>query len=1849
MRAYADAFAERGRALASAGHREEAESSLIEAALVYEEELDDLAAGVDLYRAVLDLDPAHRRALIALGLLLHDLGRFEDLAALYRWRLERSSDDGERTTLYLYLAEILAERLGDENKAFEEVMKAAMLAPQNIRIITRLERLGDRAGRLSEVAVVIGDLIMHQEDPRVRAGLTLRLADLYMGPLGDSQRAIAYYRSALADDGADPELVSKIEDVFRERERFDQLAELLESAAGERRTGPQRVRLEREIARIYETELGDRRRALNALMRAAKIFPDDRDLLDEVMRVGLSIGALDAVASTFDDVSSNTTNALLKTYLWLKLGHLYAGVLDRPHDAMRCYEAILAEDPHHKEARRRLGTLCERVGDFARLAQLAEDEVRLADTSEQQAESLRRLARTKERGLHDAEGAQAAYRRILELYPDDQEATAAVARLEELGPGPARVARDMAPTDTMAQIPVSKVAPRNAEPSTDFADAEALDDADVLHESTWVPSAVVAADSPVASLNASGPVIGGVNPPAGAIASLNAFSDDDEHYSTQLHVVGDPAGSEPNAEPPPPRPSQPASASPPPRPALEHEGRLVELQQALGEASRAGEVERELALLEEIVEAHLLADDAERAFFSQVRLVRARPAEMAVNRLIEIGRRSGAFGALISTVEEVLPRFDVDAKVRIGLALADVEIKELRSAERGLERYARLYAETPDEPEIFERWSTFLEARGDFEGLKALLETEARREVDPEVARGLYRRASQITARELGDPSRAADVLLALLDRWPDDADVVAEAARCLDGAGRWAELVHLYEGQVYRTSGAARAEIRRTIADIELNRRGDVAAAERMLRHGLAEDPSGETTLDQLLRLLEAEGRWESVVEVLADQLQGAGAGKPRAALRRRLAMVAELKLMRPDLALQHLEEAVREDPQDLEALTALARMRREAGDWAGVVDALIRASGVVEDSELKAVRLIEAARIRRSMLGDVRGAIALYQDGLAESPEHREGLVELASLLEETGNYAEAAKVLATYCEVLSGPERSRAHLRLGQLFDRELDDEAEAGRNYALAYAADPDSIDAINALGRHRERQGEFADALELAEREAELVDDDRRRATLWIRAAELARARVGDPARACRAYEQVLLADPDDLASEAVLGELYLAANDDDRAYTHLARAARGLRRSDGPRAADLYVLAADAAEHLDLIDQAISAYEAARELAPGSLPPILRLSALLDQTRQWEKSYECAAALLLKHESELARSDLAKIYLRMAKAKDALGDRPQGVRFARKSVDAEVSSEALLLLGEALVQLGELSDAAETFRWLAGVSKEQADRRRHILRSARLWGEDLGELGRAVATLGELHITGAQDLEAAELLASYREKAGEPRGAAQVLAQAARALDGRLKADVLVKAARISAGPAGDRAEAKRWLAEALDTIPTHAGAFRELSLLYEYEGDHLELARIYERVAGVLGSTPEAEEDVPAAEQGTEILRCLEKAKRLYWYRLGRPLDAMRMARMQRSYRPEDPRYLEDLARLCEDSARIEPVVAPELRREAIELWTDLLEAQPGLYDGLRRVSLLGREIGDRWREETFAEILTVLGREPPPSAVPREPLALPRAYGSQSIEVPPDPREASPLEPLFSLLGYVPLAALADDLPEPTPKKKERTQLADLPAPVRALIEESAKLLGMTPPLLFIREDAVPAFRAAAFDGKPALLVAPVAAQKLPLAVARFHLGRAYSLMRARALALALLPLDVLRDGLEGLVRERTANELLFSDPKSSKKRGKLLDRELSPSTRLTVHQAVNEWLIKPNRLSLFDEREAVLRTADRAGLLVSGSLLAATLGLEPIAPKDRRWLVPLTRFAVSRQFAAISSFVR
>jgi tetratricopeptide (TPR) repeat protein len=1920
---YAEAFAERGRRLAEQGHAPEAIASLIEAALVYEEELDDLAEAARLYQAVLDVDPGHRRALFALGLLLHDLSRYEDLVALYRRRLEGADDDGERTTLYLYVAEILSEKLDRGQEAFEEVMRAARLAPQNIRIISRLGRLGEEVGKVEEVAVAIGDLILNQDDRRVRAALTLHLAELYMGPLDDPQRALAHYKAALADDGGNPDVLSAVEDVFRERERFDQLAELLEEVAGDRRVGPLRVRLERELARIYELELGDKKRALAALTRAARLYPDDRDLLDEVMRLGLGMGALDVVAATFDDVAASTTNGLLRTYLQLKLGHIYGSVLDRPADAIRAYEAILAEDGAHKEARRRLGNLCERTGDFVRLAALAEEEARLVDGTEK-VEPLRRLARVKARSLGDEAGAADVYRKILELAPGDAEAERGVTKVgqrahadvarAEAGPlrgrAPVRVeaARPPPPLgdhllggpppppalDLAADLASDALASQlSALPSgaveTLLADMiksddlpapldgdtdEALDADDLLTDAALsvTTSQAVSADplpdEPTVSAHVHLRALDepsedvNVDPTGEAVVwssddegvgsgdvphdheptvhargvdglalteaapALRLVSTDGPDLSADGAAVTGVDGAEDSA-PAAADARRAADALERAAEAAAHDAfaaRLATLQAELTEAARLGDRARELALLEELVEVHLGAAELERAFFALGRLVRLAPAELAVSRLVELGRRAGTFGALIATADEVLPRLGVDAQARLGVVLAEVEAVDMAAQDRAEVRLAALHEALPDDAAVFAHWTRILEARGAHGALSAALEREARRTHDTDVSRGLWLRAARVRGEALGDRSGAATVLLAALDRSPDDEALREAALAALGEAGRWSEVVQLLEARLYRTTAEARPALRLAIAQIAERELGDVATAEKMLRLALSEAPRDVAVLDALVSLYESLERWEAVLEVLSSQLPLAPAGAGRAALRRRLAGVTELRIGRPDLALAHLDAAVHEDPSDVEALTTIERLRREAGDDRGVVEALVRLARVHPDPSVRAHRAIEAARIARERLGDAAAAVAHYREALALLPDHVEALGELAQLLEELGEDLAAVDALERLADALEGPPRAHVYLRAGRILEHRVRDEADAEVAYGRALEAAPVDAEVLTELARWREHTGDFAGAANLIERQAELSDDDRRRATLWSRVAELARSRLGDLDRAVRASEQVLLADPDDLAVEAALGELYLEKDDADRAYTHLARAARGLRRADATRAIGLYLAAGGAAIALSLREQAIAAFDAVRELDPRRVEALWPLSRLLAAAGEWTRAHDVAASIVLHHDAALTPAEHAEVLALMARARRAQGDADGALRLAERSLATRVERhDALGLLGELYAEARRPAEAAEVVRRLAAITRDARERRGHLLRAARLWGEGAGELGRGIAVLGELHGPTPGDVEVAELLALYRERAGEPRGAVQALAACARAQEAPRRAELLVAAAHLAAGPARDRAEARRLLEEALSATPRFAPAVVELRLLAELDRDFERLVSLYEDGGDV-------------ASRATAV--------DLYRDMLGRPHDVLRLLRLTRAEGAGDVGTTEALARALEACAAATPAEAVAHEREALARWSEVLEQHPGHLDALRHAARLGSP----WRRRLYTEVLVLLGEATPEEqarVAPEGPWAtVGPARTGKPLDVPPHPREVAGLDALFTQLGYATLLGLDEDLPEPRPKKRDKILPAALAAPLSAALTEAAALFGQGLPPLYVRDDAKEPLGPTFVDGKPALVVSMALAGRLTAPSLAFHAGRALSLMRARALPLWLLPLEALRDALEGLVRERVAPELLFGDAKNSKRRGKALERALPPAARMAVTSAVSEWLVKPSRATLLEEREAVLRTAERAGLVACGSLVVASSCLEALYGPDRRWRHPLIALAASPALATL-----
>lgn len=1755
----AESLIERGDLLSARNEPMRAADAYVEAALVYEEDLSDLDSAAQCCERVLEIDAGHRQALFTLGLLLHDLGRWEDLIALYRQRIRQTEDPGEQTTFHMYVAEILESRLDDSNAAFEEVMAAARLAPKNIRIVTRLQRLGEETRRVEEVAVSIGNLILHQEDPRVRAALSLRLAELHLGPLKDDNRALAYLRAALADDGGNPTVLHEVQDVFRERDRFDALAALLEESVEDRRVGPHRVRLERELARIYERELSDPDRALGALTRAAEHADSDRELLDEIMRLGAKTGEFDRVAETFARVIHRTDNLLLKTYLRLKLGHLLVTELDKPQEAAGIYEAILNDDPGHAEARRRLAQLQkphrqipEPDGDLTADLQL---EVVILPPMPEPAPPI--------------PGNSAGLRVDRDGRSEEEPASPAdVPLLEDFTLKPA--VQDEDTTDYAAP---------------DYADADYEDQLYGPETETEVFPKM-----PVVAMERS--------------AAARA-------QEVRQQGSGD--------------------------------GRLAAIQRELQAATRANDAERIEVLLEEIYAINRELGQDDRAFFAMVRLVQIEPTESRLDELIRLGREAESHALTLETLDQAIPGLPHESYVRFQQRAAELEADDLANPEAALERLALTYERTEGDPVVRDGWLALLKREGRFDDMVGVLLDAARRAADPREADRLVLEAAEVRQHDERDAAGALELLRGYLQDAPERHAVRDQAIRLLERLEDWEALSHTLEEAIGRREEADRVPLRLKKARVEAEQLEDLASAERTIRLGLEERARDDALLEALGDILERAGRPEELIDVLLLRVEGLSSPRIRRALWLKAARTAEQALSDPKLALEMLGRVLAEDAADAEVLAVVERLCRAVGDWSGVRSVLEARVASEEEPDARAALYTEISEIAASRDGDFDAAVEALERALEADPTHAPALLLSAEFAERRGNVEEAVDVLLRLANQDDPSTRSEAHLRIGLLRETCLSDPEGARFAYQAAYEADGSRLEVIIALLEATERAEDWVEAQELAERAAHTADDPRATASFWRRAGQIAKERLGDGDRALACYAHVLSADPDDLDAQATIGMLYLSRRDFESAQGHLFGAASAF--SDPERAAELFFAAAEAARNLGREEAVIAALEAVLVRLPQDRTALEQLLDRFFVREEWERVYEIGAHLILHHERALTAVERSAVYAKMARAKLSDDQPAAALRVARRAHDLHGrAAEPLALMAEAWEQVGEPGEAAECLREWGARLDEVPPRKGALLKAGRLVADQVGDLARAAGLLAEAQALDPGDVEVAELLCEYRLAVGDPLGAADALMIAARFKEGGERADLLVEAARATLAGGEDRARVKGLLEDALVLVPAHQEALDDLMVLLEFDGELRDLARTLEQSADALEREVETNNrpdrpDRPPSLDRVRVLR--EQALQIYHERLNDPVSAIALGRKLGDDDSPEPELRERHARLLDEALTRGGADRDALGRAALGSWAGLVECDPGYVEGLERVRDLGRRAGDGRVARVAEELLVAVGAAPMNGLTEDDDQA--HLEISEALQIPEDPDEANGVGPLFEALGHAPLLAFAEEARYPRLRKKDAVAETVLGREVRQPIDCAAAILGIPPPMIFLVDEADQPFIPALVGDQPAVVVSLSATGVFDSCELRFFAGRALSLLRPRALSLTSLPVPLLREAVVGLGCLDRA-EALFVEQKTARKRARVVERHLSSADHETAVRLAQAYFDRENARGFLAAKTAVLRTADRVGLVTSGSVLAAlramARGIDAPASRERK--PPLIRFAASRAFA-------
>ncbi len=361
------------------------------------------------------------------------LGQSEELATLYRRKVDRAMSMRDRDRARLDLARVLEEDVKDGERAQRVIEEALHDDPADADLLSELERLAARnSSGWARASEALEKALREAKDvPNgTRGELWLRLATWRRDQLSDLRGAEDAFVQALGVDPENLDVIRAIETLRRAPGRERDLVATLRQRAKLESDLPTKADLLRQAKELADQPLADAALAEEVLRDLLAEDEGDRWALNELVKVR-------ETAEDWKEVA-----ALLLRRAELETGpemgvvqHRAAKVIteklgDVPR-AIGIYEAILEQEPTDRLASSSLRDLYAREGRDRDLARLLELLVETSGSASERATHRLELAKIQDEKFGSPRDAAETLRSILEEEPAHEGAVAALSHLLE--------------------------------------------------------------------------------------------------------------------------------------------------------------------------------------------------------------------------------------------------------------------------------------------------------------------------------------------------------------------------------------------------------------------------------------------------------------------------------------------------------------------------------------------------------------------------------------------------------------------------------------------------------------------------------------------------------------------------------------------------------------------------------------------------------------------------------------------------------------------------------------------------------------------------------------------------------------------------------------------------------------------------------------------------------------------------------------------------------------------------------------------------------------------------------------------------------------------------------------------------------------------------------------------------------------------------------------------------------------------------------------------------------------------------------------------------------------------------
>jgi tetratricopeptide (TPR) repeat protein len=556
-------------------------------------------------------------------------------------------------------------------------------------------------------------------------------------------------------------------------------------------------------------------------------------------------------------------------------------------------------------------------------------------------------------------------------------------------------------------------------------------------------------------------------------------------------------------------------------------------------------------------------------------------------------------------------------------------------------------------------------------------------------------------------------------------------------------------------------------------------------------------------------------------------------------------------------LDDAVPEDTGRADDFHRLEQSYVREERWEDLAGLLIERTESTEDHAARARYLMRAAQIFETNLADPDRAFITLLAAFQEDPANDELATGLARM---AGAHNRWQDVLAECNSLVADmvPESKRADMLVAMAgwYQRDLDDSAAAEQSLEAAMAADPANQAALRSLVALHGQRGNWGRAAAYLTSASANSPDPLARVQFAFDAAEIYRSRLNDVEGAAEQYSRVLELSPGHPQATAVMAEITWDRKDWAAALPLLEATAQAAEQAFAPRAR-LWHRAGWSAQMTGDVERARVNYRRAHAAEPAYLPTLLCWSQLAEAQGWWQDVRTTVPLVLAQAEAKLTPVDRAEHLMALGQAHMALGDAGQAAAAFMKALelapDLPELREALAEANSKMVGQGpgKAAPLIEQERVLLAGATSPDERFEILCRIGHLQREELNDQKAPQNTFQQALALRPNDPEILHELMEIYTLEEQWLRAVDVLEQLVQTESGKDKARYLVAMANILNYELESPVEAVDFYNQALDEDLDDRRSFERIERILTSRQDWGELARAYRHMIKRLGASP--------------------------------------------------------------------------------------------------------------------------------------------------------------------------------------------------------------------------------------------------------------------------------------------------------------------------------------------------------------------------------------------------------------